>query len=331
MKNIPSTRVTLTGATCTLALIAFCLMISSVCQASVEPETQDPPESKPDAATQRENPNSTVSFEAGEDSKSTCEDRWSNFLPIWGKDACELGYVLPRPFGVSLGYMHQKQPFDVGDIFVNGIDVKTPGVAVVDEVDNEESTYTLRFDVWILPFWNVYGILGRTNGTAVGPLKLDLNPAFPLLCGLPGNDCQVDRSFELNYEADVTGFGTTIAGGYKDFFGMIDANWTNADLDISLTDAKATVISSRIGWNGKLGGFTGVLWVGAMYQDISQTLDLPLDIGSDTLLVSIEQSTQKKFNYLVGGQWDINRSFSILAEIGFGKRTSQMLNLTYRF
>jgi len=98
-----------------------------------------------------------------------------------------------------------------------------------------------------------------------------------------------------------------------------------------LTDAKAKVISSRIGWNGKLGWFTGVLWVGVMYQDISQTLDLPVDIGEDALIVTIDQSTQEAYNYLIGGQWDINRSFSILAEFGFGKRKSQMLNLTYRF
>ncbi len=284
-----------------------------------------------DAASQRENPVSAVPYESGRVGEPTCEDRWSNFLPILGKAACELGYVLPRPFGISAGYMHQDQPFDVGGIFVNGIDVKTPGVAVVNEVQNEETTYTLRADAWILPFWNIYGILGRTSGRAVGPLMLDLEPVFPALCKLPGNNCSVDTTFKLDYKADVRGYGTTIAGGYKDFFGMIDFNWTTADLDISLTDAKARVISSRIGWNGKLGGFTGVLWVGVMYQDISQTLDLPVDIGQDTLLVTIDQSTQENYNYVIGGQWDINRSFSLLAELGLGKRKSQMLNLTYRF
>jgi hypothetical protein len=286
---------------------------------------------EPDAATQRENPSTNIPYESGDESNNVCEDRWSNFLPILGQAACERGYVLPRPFGVSVGYMHQKQPFDVGDIHVNGIDVKTPGLAIVNEVQNEETTYTLRFDAWILPFWNVYGILGHTNGDADGPLKVSLEPVFPLLCSLPGNDCNVDTTFTLSYKGDVTGYGTTIAGGYKDFFGMVDYNRTTTDLDISRTDAKATVFSSRIGWNGKIGGFTGVLWVGAMYQDIAQTLDLELGIGDDILLVSIDQSTQQAWNYLIGGQWDINRSFSVLAEFGFGERKSQMLNLTYRF
>lgn len=306
-----------------------CILIALT---SFQVHAQEPEQDKsPDAATQRENPVSPIPYETGDKSKNTCEDRWSNFLPILGQAACERGYVLPRPFGISAGYMHQDQPFDVGDVFVNGVDVKTPGVAVVDEVQNEESTYTLRFDAWILPFWNVYGILGRTSGDANGPLQIDLEPVFPVLCRLPGNDCSVDTTFRLKYKADVVGYGTTIAGGYKDFFGMVDYNRTRADLDISVTDARATVISSRIGWNGKLGGFTGVLWVGAMYQDIAQVLDLQLDIGDSMLEVSIDQATQTPWNYLVGGQWDVNRSFSILAEFGFGKRKSQMLNLTYRF
>ncbi len=301
------------------------------CSHAYAQENQEDAETQTDQATQRENPVSAIPYESGKDKPSTCEDRWSNFLPILGQAACERGYVLPRPFGISLGYMHQDQPFDVGDIFVNGIDVKTPNIAVVDEVQNEESTYTLRFDAWLLPFWNVYGILGRTDGEAIGPLTVNLDPIFPILCGFPGNNCSIDSTFQLKYKADVTGFGTTVAGGYKDFFGMIDYNRTSADLDISSTDAKATVISARIGWNGKLGGFTGVLWVGAMHQDIAQTLDLQVDIGNALLDVSIEQSVHEPLNYVVGGQWDVNRSFSILAEFGMGKRKSQMLNFTFRF
>jgi len=320
------------NALLTGTLIVFCCSPLLAQQKNAATATTEAEQTQQaDAATLRENPVSALPYESGRVGEPSCEDRWSNFLPMLGKAACELGYVLPRPFGISVGYMHQDQPFDVGGIFVNGIDVKTPGVAVVNEVQNEESTYTLRADVWILPFWNIYGILGRTSGQAIGPLMVSLEPVFPTLCKLPGNDCSVDTTFKLDYKADVRGYGTTIAGGYKDFFGMIDFNWSTANLDISLTDAKAKVISSRVGWNGKIGKFTGVLWVGVMYQDISQALDLPLDIGEDTLLVTIDQANQEAYNYLIGGQWDINRSFSVLAELGFGERKSQMLNLTYRF
>ena len=74
-----------------------------------------------------------------------------------------------------------------------------------------------------------------------------------------------------------------------------------------------------------------MLWVGFMYRDVSQIPDIPLNLGDDTLIVSIDQSTQRAYNYLIGGQWDINRSFAIIAEFGFGEQKCQMLSFTYRF
>jgi hypothetical protein len=326
VKRMAECRSGMTKMLFVLALLVF--MSSAFAQSTAE---SDKPQTYSEKATARENPVSTIPYETGKKPISTCENRWDSFLPILGQAACEHGYVLPRPFGISVGYMHQDQPFDVDDILVNGVDVKTPGIAVVDQVDNEESTVTLRFDAWVLPFWNVYGLVGKTKGDAEGPLAVSVAPVLPGVCALPGTNCDINTTFTLSYEADVKGVGTTVAGGYKDFFGMIDMNYTEADLDISITDATATVISSRIGWNGKLGGFTGVLWVGAMYQDIAQVLDLPIAVGDRELLVSIDQKTAEPWNYLIGGQWDINRSFAVLFEAGFGERKSQMLNATYRF
>ena len=310
---------------------AFWLLVSISSPLLAQEEAEVPPDSEANHATQGENPMSTIPYESGDQEVSTCEDRWTDFLPILGKAACERGYVLPRPFGISLNYMHMEQGFNVGDIFVNGVDVKTPGVVVVNEINNEVDTTTLRFDAWILPFWNVYGILSHSDGEAIGQLMLDLDSVFPLLCSRPGNNCQTTAAVLLNFTGDVVGWGTTIAGGYKDFFGMIDYNHTKADISLFTTDAIAKVTSARIGWNGKLGGFAGTIWVGAMHQDIANTLEIQVDVGDDVLDVSLYQEAAHPTNYLIGAQWDINRSFSVLAEFGFGKRTSQMINLNYRF
>jgi hypothetical protein len=279
------------------------------------------------SAEERENPNSSIPYESGSDTIAARQDRWSDFLPIWGAQAREQGYVLPRPFGVSLGYMGQKQTFDVDGLEVEGLDLIGSGAATLDEIDNQEDTITLRFDVWILPFFNVYGILGKTEGEADGVLTLNTNLIPPR-----------DLAFDINYKGDVVGGGITIAGGYKDFFGMIDSNYTETDLDISSTDAEATVTSARLGWNGKLGGFTGALWLGAMHQDISQTLDLkvPTPVGLVNIFgpqidVAVEQSTQSPWNTVLGGRWEINRSFEMLVEFGVGDRRSNMLVATYRF
>ena len=40
-----------------------------------------------DGATQRENPATNIPYESGRKPTSTCENRWSDFLPILGKAA----------------------------------------------------------------------------------------------------------------------------------------------------------------------------------------------------------------------------------------------------
>lgn len=293
-----------------------------------------------DGATSRESPATSIPYETGDKDNVAYEERWSDFLPIWGRDARAKGYVLPRPFGISLGYMGQKQPFNVDGLEVEGQDVKASGLAVVDEVDNQEDTITLRFDAWIFPFLNIYGILGKTDGQAEGPLRVDPGVILGNACLLPGVDCSpINTTFDIEYKGDVGGGGLTIAGGYKDFFGMIDSNYTVTNLDISSTDAKAWVTSTRFGWNGKLGFFTGALWIGAMYQDINQTLDLEIAVptefaeilGKPYLDVAVEQSTQAPWNTVLGGRWELGKGFEMLAEFGLGKRRSNMVNLTYRF
>lgn len=288
-----------------------------------------------DAPSARENPTSSIPYESGHPITQR-ESRWSDFLPILGKEAREAGYALPRPFGVSIGVMHQEQPFDVNSIALNDVDFSGPGVIQLSEVDNTETTRIASFDVWLLPFFNVYGILGKTKGRAEGPLTLDLNPLVEdsrfgqFLCDRSPSQCRISQDIRLDYTGDVVGGGATVAGGYKDFFGMIDHNVTRTDLNISSTDAEAKVTSARIGWNGSAGIFNGSVWIGAMHQNVAQVLDLSIPINGETLNVSIDQSTQAEINTLIGARWEFTPAFEAQLEFGLGERQSQMLNISYR-
>jgi hypothetical protein len=175
-----------------------------------------------------------------------------------------------------------------------------------------EDSVILRFDAWIFPFLNFYGIIGKTDGEATGPLRIDPRPALGNACRLPQVDCSpIETVINLEYEGNVAAGGVTVAGGYKALFAMIDSNYSVTDLDISSTDAAAWVTSTRLGCNGSSGRFTGALWVGAMCQDISQVLDLVVPLPQDAsaiidqpfLRVSVDQSIQVPRNGLLGGRW----------------------------
>lgn len=310
----------------------------------------------------RQNPASSVGYELVIPKTLPPRDRWSDFLPILGKEAREAGYLLPLPFGLSVVGLTQEQPFTVSKIGLE-VDGKQSD-AINDLIDDtisaknlkvSDTTYNLRLDAWILPFWNVYGIVGKTKGKA--ELELDINLALPtpalIVAGVghgfndkrctsidlpfqgpaPGN-CLISVegiATTLHFNGTVLGYGTTVAGGYGDFFGMFDINYSEADINIAREKTQQTVYSTRLGWNGSIGIYQGQMWVGAMKQDIKQQIAIATPEGKVAVL--IDQHTSSPVNYLIGAQWNITEEWAVIAEtnFAFSDRQQFMMQIGYRF
>jgi hypothetical protein len=319
---------------------------------------------------ERENPSSSVGFETVGNKALAPRNRWSDFLPILGKEARAEGYLLPLPFGISLVGLTQEQPFEVSriGIAVNGnenaqLNQMIDSSITAHNLIVSDTTFNLRFDTWILPFWNIYGLVGRTEGKAELKLDVDLDIPTLLLAGLDigggpltlpiqrcanlnlpynappptGGSCNGAASglpAELRFDGTVLGYGTTVAGGYGDFFGMIDVNYSEADINIARDKTQQTVYSARLGWNGTAGIWTGQIWVGTMKEDIAQTLYLPAPntSGIDAAVI-IDQHASSPWNTLIGGQWNFSEEWSVILEtnFGFSDRKQFMMQVGYRF
>ena len=310
----------------------------------------------------RQNPASSVAYELVIPEALPPRNRWSDFLPILGKEAREAGYLLPLPFGISIVGLTQEQPFTVSKI---GLEIDGQQSDIINDFIDDtitaknlkvsDTTYNLRFDAWILPFWNVYGLVGKTNGKA--ELELDVNLELPTLLlaatgiGSGYNDkrcTSINLPFQgpapghclvavegiattLHFNGTVLGYGTTVAGGYGDFFGMFDVNYTEADINIAIKKTQQTVYSTRLGWNGSIGVYQGQIWVGAMKQDIEQQIAVATPGNRVTVL--IDQHTSSPVNYLIGAQWNITEEWAVIAEtnFAFSDRQQFMMQLGYRF
>ncbi len=316
----------------------------------------------------RENPATSITYESVKpEDEVKREPRWTDFLPVWGKEAREKGYVLPLPLGISVVGLTQQQPFEVSRIGLafdgktsSKIDDALAKSIIAEELEVSDSTVNLRLDAWIFPFWNVYGLYGKTRGNADLKLKIDSSVSTLLLgaAGIGGGpftpghqrcthleldfsgveppvggSCSINIDeipVHLDFDGGVAGYGTTIAGGYGDFFGMLDVNYTKADINIALEKSKQTVYSARIGWNGSIGGWNGQLWFGTMKQEIEQTLSI--EVPGTKLSAIIDQHVSSPYNYLIGGQWNITEEWSIIAEtnFAFGDRQQVMIQAGYR-
>jgi len=320
------------------------------------------PESYTQQVHNRQNPASSVGYELVIPEALPPRNRWSDFLPILGKEAREAGYLLPLPFGISVVGLTQKQPFTVSKI---GLEVDGQQSNIINEFIDDtitaknlkvsDTTYNLRLDAWILPFWNVYGIVGKTKGKAELELDVDLELPTLLLAatgigsGFSDKRCtSIDLPFQgpapghclvsadsiqttLHFNGTVLGYGTTIAGGYGDFFGMFDVNYSEADINIAIEKTQQTVYSARLGWNGSIGVYQGQLWFGAMKQDIEQ--QIAVTTPDSKVAVLIDQHTSSPVNYLIGAQWNITEEWAVIAEtnFAFSDRQQFMMQIGYRF
>jgi len=262
-------------------------------------------------------------------------DRYERNFPIWAQEAIDLGHELPKPYGFSMTYMKMEQPLIVDSVAFSGLGPIDDRVKVGTSTAQQESeTLTLRGDVWVLPFLNVYGILGYTQGSSTAVVNPTLN--YPNLPNRPPLDLG-SYDFELNFKGITYGAGTTIVGGIDNWFALLDVNYTNTALDILDGEISSIVVSPRVGYRWKFKGHDMQLWTGAMYQNVEQTFAGNLkDIGFDQALLSggkfrVEQHLEDKWNTLVGGQAAITNNVDLLMEAGLGTRRSMMVSLGYRF
>ena len=267
-----------------------------------------------------------VSFQVHAISTNISSERYDRNFPFLAQEAIDLGHELPKPYGFSFNYMSMNQPLVVDSIKFYGPRGNEIDKLNIDagEAHQESETLTLRADVWVLPFLNLYGLLGYTRGSSTA--IVNINGGEPI-------------NFPLEFEGPTYGVGGTIVGGIGNYFAMMDANYTLTDLNILDGEISSIVVSPRVGYRTKYKQHNIQMWVGAMYQNVEQTFTGRLgDIGIngpigiiDNSKFVVEQHLEDKWNGLLGAQVGLTPNIDLLMEGGFGTRSSFMVSLGYRF
>ncbi len=211
--------------------------------------------------------------------------------------------------------------------------LKIDNLIVASDVKTKQTVWNVRSDVWLLPFLNVYGILGYMDGRA----EIELGPL-----GVPLYD------LDLRYEGPTFGGGCTLAGGFRPFegrhtilFGQVDLNHTKTFLNFNklgiTMDAgiDTTVFSIRLGLRDKMatdssrGNSHLSLWGGVMWQDLQSVLPGRIDtLGLD---FKVEPEARDPWNLIIGGRLEIAKNFDLMVEAGLLGRRSLLLTMAFRF
>lgn len=291
-------------------------------------------------------------------------------FPIFGKRLAKKGFDLPLAGGIMLNPYIGSQEINITDLQVG---INNSALVPLDfvkfgTVKASIESITVRPDVWIFPFMDVYGIAGvtwsQTSVELVAPVAMTTT---------------------ANFFGSTFGVGTTLAGGFRSFVTIIDLNHTWSKIDEIKGSIQASMFTPRLGYNFRFRNKpqqTVTLWVGAPGIFINRTTEGTIDLSSITsdadrptldniineasewvqnlppaqkvVVKSIAQKMKDKIDGIdikdasvsyslvkkpvsnwsmcIGGQYQANHRWQVRTEVGFlGGRKSLLLSGNFRF
>lgn len=270
-------------------------------------------------------------------------------LPLMADVVRRKGIDVPLAYGVGLSYRYQRM--DLGFTSFNIMDINLDKYfdpeESIGQIDVQAAS--IRGGVNILPFWNVFGLVGKiyvdaeVDAQYTGAIEDDLIDRFgPIgaiaICktaqaaGL--NICSPGRVVvPINLEYDCAGIGTTLSMGYRNYFASLTGTLVKTRLE-----GKATWSEGAITAQPML-GYQFLKWraqafLGAEYQSLDYTLEGNLgyvpEIGRDfTYRVGVELN---RWAYLVGFNKQFGKHYNCTVLFNKGEtRESITLNLGYNW
>jgi hypothetical protein len=295
-------------------------------------------------------------------------------FPFLGQEAYKRGFDIPYPAGIMGNYVWMQQGILIDNMQLGlKTDDRDIPLTPVDFLEfgkniSTANSFNIRPDLWVLPFLNVYGLLGR------GQSQTEVNLVVPFAL-----KSIVDQSFT------TAGFGVMAAGGIGPVWFSVDANWTWNKPELLEKAVRVNVLGIRVGhtftFKNKPQSNIAV-WAGGMRAELnSETRGeiklgdaLPPEVwerrdeivtnywdwynnqanigqkiiadkiltpiverletadGSAIIRYGLDKRLKEKWNGIIGAQYQMNKRWMIRSEAGiFGDRKSFLLSINYRF
>lgn len=170
-------------------------------------------------------------------------------LPIWGDKATKAGYSLPYSAGLSVQYLGSESLLIIDNLMVgfnNGPMYNLDGIVRFDEAKARAEALTVRPDIWLFPFLNVYGILGKAQAST----DVNFGVWVPDSTGVDKEVLKTGTTVDFN--TTTFGFGITPTIGVGGGFLALDMNLAWVDVPQLTKPARSFVFGPRFGKTFKL-------------------------------------------------------------------------------
>lgn len=171
-------------------------------------------------------------------------------LPIWGDKATKKGYSLPYSAGLSVTYLWQDSDLVIDNLnvgFNNGTMFNVDNIVSFNKAKAVTNSISFRPDIWLFPFLNIYGILGKSSAST----EVGVNVSVPN----PENNTQTQimaLNSKVDFNATTFGIGMTPTIGVGGGFLALDMNCTWTDVPQLNKPTFTYIFGPRLGKNFKL-------------------------------------------------------------------------------
>ncbi|MCD6597397.1 MAG: hypothetical protein J7L04_06905, partial [Bacteroidales bacterium] len=212
--------------------------------------------------------------------------KYDYIFPIWGQGAYSKGFDIPYPVGIMANYIWMKQGLVIDNMQLglkgDNQDIPLTPTDFIEFGENTNTSYvgSIRPDVWIFPFLNVYGLFGY------GKTHTEVNLVAPV--ALKSVVDQGVRSL---------GIGIMGASGLGPVWISVDANWTWNKPELVEEPTRVSVLGLRFGHTFvfKNRPYRNIaVWAGAFRLSMS-----PETYGSISLAEALPPETWERADEIV--------------------------------
>jgi hypothetical protein len=256
--------------------------------------------------------------------------RKGSFFPLmrgFKQKAVEAGAEFPKPYGLAGSMYFQQQNMEITKIRLGNLELSEEG-GIIDfddsKIKNTVTSSQIRADVWVLPFVNVYGMMGRV--TTFNNIDLSINLNNDNIPNLSESISLLKERTIANINGTVGGAGMVVAGGYGKVFANVNITWAQTWLSEVNSIQKSFVAFPMVGMTTSFAN----LFVGGIYQNTG-TVNKGSFQGSTGNQINYElEYSAQRWNYTIGFNKSIG-NWSMVIIQGFGARTNSVIEVGYRF
>ena len=289
---------------------------------------------------------------------------YDQIFPIWGRKAIERGFLLPLPVGLNINTFYMDQGVALSQLGLSTNDNPTQPVdwIVLGEATSRVASLNFRGDVWVLPFLNVYGMFGKGWASTTVPVTDPVDFTSDVdqqgnywgvgltgTIGVKHNWLAVDvnwtwtdlEKLDLPVRGRVLGlrYGRTIKLNPRSranfWIGASNQKFASeTDGGIALDEAIPPNVQDSL--QDRLSNYQDAEWyqalgpVGQRAADSLVAAIMAADLGSTRINYHLDKAPADPWNMILGGSFELTRSWHFRAEVGFLGRVQGLFVLNYR-